>query len=424
MNLPIKAQGRNTSNFLNITLKDFCFVSILILLMMQVAIEEVFPSIGYLDELVALGLGVCAVAKFSCAREKHLNVNDKRLLLLLLIMIGLGLLGSAFSGIKTSLFAIGVDVVTCSKFIITLCACYILASDSRKIIQVLEVLSKFLCAVLFVLAVANIAFDFGMGGQVRYGIRSFNFIFYHPVVVVWFTAGLIAVLLSNPKKNKVFIYMGLLVVCMSLRAKGICWAFGVFFLMSTIGKNGRIGILHIIVVAAGIGMLAADSIEMYYFDNTIETARSALTKTSFMIANEYFPLGTGFASFGSSITATPEFYSPLYYVYGLSNIWGIGLAHPNYISDSFWPTVVAQFGWGGLLLMIAIIYCIVRGILERLSGSISKYWLAPISLVMYLILGSAGESAFFNPQSVYFAIIIALLCLNSRRNEEKEGIIL
>ena len=52
-----------------------------------------------------------------------------------------------------------------------------------------------------------------------------------------------------------------------------------------------------------------DSLYKYYIRNDT-AARKILTEDSVNIANKYFPLGSGFGSFGSNIAA--QYYSKLY----------------------------------------------------------------------------------------------------------------
>ena len=61
----------------------------------------------------------------------------------------------------------------------------------------------------------------------------------------------------------------------------------------------------------------------YYFFSSLqnESARYQLTIKSIEIAADHFPLGSGFGTFASYISA--EWYSPIYEMYGLSHVWGL-----------------------------------------------------------------------------------------------------
>lgn len=69
-------------------------------------------------------------------------------------------------------------------------------------------------------------------------------------------------------------------------------------------------------------------------------------------ANTYFPLGSGFATFGSDQAARN--YSRLYYQYGFNSLFGMNTKDGSFLSDTFWPMAIGQFGWIGSILYILI----------------------------------------------------------------------
>ena len=150
--------------------------------------------------------------------------------------------------------------------------------------------------------------------------------------------------------------------------------------------------------------LGYNKIQYYLLDNS-DFARAMLYGTSFVIAREHFPLGSGFGTFGSFISG--KIYSPLYYKYGLSNIYGLTENNNSYISDTFWPMILAQFGFLGLILFVAII-----GIIFHKIWSIRKlnkyYFLSSMCLMLYLLIASTSESSFVNYYAVYFFIMLGI----------------
>ncbi len=99
-------------------------------------------------------------------------------------------------------------------------------------------------------------------------------------------------------------------------------------------------------------------IEYYFITGNSDTfdpdvmasyARPVLYVTSFFILCDYFPFGSGLASFASFASA--ENYSQLYYEYGLNYIWGLSPSMPDFICDAFYPSL-AQFGFVGIILFI------------------------------------------------------------------------
>ncbi|MDE7411654.1 MAG: hypothetical protein K2M94_06415 [Paramuribaculum sp.] len=78
-------------------------------------------------------------------------------------------------------------------------------------------------------------------------------------------------------------------------------------------------------------------------------ARPVLYATSFMIFVDYFPFGSGLASFASFPSAAS--YSNIYYEYGINNVWGLSPSMPDFICDAYYPSL-AQFGIIGVILFI------------------------------------------------------------------------
>lgn len=78
-------------------------------------------------------------------------------------------------------------------------------------------------------------------------------------------------------------------------------------------------------------------------------ARPVLYVTGYLILFDYFPFGSGLASFASYPSSAN--YSNVYYEYGINNVWGLSPTMPDFICDAYYPSL-AQFGIVGLILFI------------------------------------------------------------------------
>lgn len=170
-----------------------------------------------------------------------------------------------------------------------------------------------------------------------------------------------------------------------------------------LSRNGKTTISGFQVIALGIVALGIGwgQIEAYF--GTEGQARSELLRGGLQISMDFFPGGAGFATFGSAVTAELQWYSPLYYQYGLSSIWGLSREYPAFISDSFWPTVLGQSGWIGLAA-----YCVAMVMLIRAIYLSARVKLPVVLFSAYLLIMSTSESAFFNPISIYLSICVVL----------------
>ena len=143
-----------------------------------------------------------------------------------------------------------------------------------------------------------------------------------------------------------------------------------------------------------------------YFIEDNQTARGALFRTSFEIANDYFPIGTGFGTFASNFSG--ENYSPLYEKYGINDIWGLSAEDPAFISDSFWPMIIGQFGYIGAILYMICVILIYEDIQRKYNKEKKGVYTAKMLCLLYLVISSIAESAFVNPLAIPLAMILSI----------------
>ena len=98
----------------------------------------------------------------------------------------------------------------------------------------------------------------------------------------------------------------------------------------------------------------------------------------------------------------------------MSKIWGLTAEKPDFISDSFWPMIIAQFGYIGMIIFIIAIFKLISSIGKVKDIDVSCYFGALYS-VSYLCISSFAETAFVHYISVPLAIVIG--CCLSRKNQ-------
>jgi len=137
---------------------------------------------------------------------------------------------------------------------------------------------------------------------------------------------------------------------------GIILLFLLFFLsFSQFRKFRPYVIILTLIICVPLFSSILNDLQFYFSSDRM--ARAALFLTGGKILIDFFPFGSGFASFGTSASANS--YSPLYDRYGISGIYGLGeydfASGENYISDAFLSSL-AQFGVVGIALLI---YCAI-----------------------------------------------------------------
>ena len=121
-------------------------------------------------------------------------------------------------------------------------------------------------------------------------------------------------------------------------------------------------ILALFVLALMV-LVAWNKLNLYFIQDITavgkeqdQTARFVLYHTSFLVFQDYFPLGSGFASFATF--ASGKYYSDVYAQYGIENVWGISRSYYSFIADTYYPSL-AQFGVVGVLLYLSFWYYVV-----------------------------------------------------------------
>lgn len=130
----------------------------------------------------------------------------------------------------------------------------------------------------------------------------------------------------------------------------------------------------------------------------INFIRERLLVDSIELANKNFPFGTGYGTFGSNIAF--EKWSNLYN--------DLGYTQNLYLSDSFWPIIIGQNGWIGLIIFLMILLMYLKE-LFKLQKTNNYLALAGFSLFVYELICSIAESAFFNPAICPIFLLLGII---------------
>ena len=138
-----------------------------------------------------------------------------------------------------------------------------------------------------------------------------------------------------------------------------------------------------------------------------EATRAILLKTSFKIANDKLPIGTGFASFGT--IASGEYYSNVYKEYGLINQQGLTIKDHSFVGDGGVATIIGQFGYLGAIIFIVCMAFVIKYVFKHIKGDINSI-VAAVIMFIYLFISCTNEMVFNNTYSILFALFLALIC--------------
>jgi hypothetical protein len=199
----------------------------------------------------------------------------------------------------------------------------------------------------------------------------------------------------------------------------------IFFFINRFGR-GLLSLRNMLLIFGVVGLLVyyvTFNKLFFYFVEGVEVvemfARPALYFASFDIAIDYFPFGAGFSSFGSYYSGI--YYSPLYFDYGLSNLWGLTPDYPWFISDTFFPMVLAQFGFFGLFVLIACILVLIMKLKFAADGRIDLNGFLMLSILFlgFLTIESFADSTVVQNRGVFSLALLGIISgfmINDRRS--------
>ena len=273
----------------------------------------------------------------------------------------------------------------------------------------------------------------------RASFPSVESIFIHPGVFGWFMSfiALYAFAFLLIFNNWKYLLIGLVFSIgsfLSMRRKAIAAliiSVLIGLLVSPVIKKVKLKYILIFALVAILLIVPLWSSIETIFKNLIDTyirpkdpmlvARNALYIVSGKIAIDYFPFGVGLGRYGSWMSRV--YYSPVYYKYGLSNVYGLSSDKPDFINDTFWPMILGELGIFGLFFYIwIIIYFIFIALrqskLSRLKY-VSGFCLGTFMILIESLVESIGQPVYTAPPQCYFvfAAIGIVFALKRKGNQ-------
>lgn len=407
-----------TNRLLFLKLSELFWFFAINLLLFEMPLQNL-TGFTLIDELVTILFLTSALVKLANRKNQDVELNafGARALECVGLLLLFGFASNAVSCICLDIKPIAIDTFACVKFPLALLSSVVVFERSQSILQLFELEAKFLLVVMAIFGTLNLFVEIdGFGVDPRYGLRaSFQFFFGHPENLNLAIVGLVIALSPRYEQNTRWIVLALAVMCLTLRSKAFAFVGVAVFLLVTWRNSKELKLYHVVVGLGAVFLIGYDQFN-YYF-SLDGAARSELTRVGILVANRFFPLGSGFATYASNITSDPSYYSPLYYQYGLYTVEGLKPGNIAFLSDTFWPIVIGQFGWLG-----AICFCLILVLLFLFAYKVASsagQRLACILGFSYLLIESTAASAFFHPCSVYLAICLGLIVCAPG---DKEGI--
>jgi hypothetical protein len=379
--------------------------------------DSISSFVDALDEIFAVVVfivGLIVVAK------KGLSGFSTKIFVFLMVFSIIGTIGTVAHNLQPSI-AVTKDVINCSKFAMTIFGTYVIFKPdmASQVLRGFQKIAYVLVPVFVVLTYISLAFPDTLFelGQERFGLYAVRLFYYHPALFSQVIALIICSLsfdkASNSKYGTICRILCLLLLCMTLRSKAIAFVCVYIFLwLYLVLRDTKASVFLIVPAALALFFVGFGQFDNYYLNES--AARSTMVADSLGIANANFPLGLGFGTFGSASAA--EYYSPVYQSLDYNLHYGLGYVNTNYATDVFWPTILGQFGWIGLLSFI-VFFSILLVQCKRVYAKDLSTGLSVTAVLMFLLVTSIASSAFFNPIAVPFAMLFSLLTRSTEKEE-------
>lgn len=145
-------------------------------------------------------------------------------------------------------------------------------------------------------------------------------------------------------------------------------------------------------------------------------ARAALYFNSFDILRDYFPFGSGFASYGTYSSGV--YYSNIYAQYGLDSIWGLTKREYIFIADTYYPAL-AQFGIVGVCVFFLFWgYLGLKGLKHYQIAH--KEALMILMIVSFFLIECVADTTITHNRGFYMMMLLGLLFSDLRKAKLKQ----
>ena len=227
------------------------------------------------------------------------------------------------------------------------------------------------------------------------------------------TASMYLLFKENTRKNVIrgiaILSIGLLSMKSKFYGEYVVFVALFYFLKSRLRPNLKT-IISVIALTGVIVYFTWEKFDVYYVTGMSEEVKSSDRKArpeSFktagtIIFSDYIPFGSGLSSFGTNAAA--KYYSPLYYKYGLSDIWGLYPENPMFLADAFYPTM-AQYGLVGLFFFL---WFWIRRYKQALHHKEFRAYKVAMMMIFALFLENMADTSYLSGKGMGYFMLLAM----------------
>lgn len=181
-------------------------------------------------------------------------------------------------------------------------------------------------------------------------------------------------------------------------------------------KNTLLGLLALCAII----IVAWNKIELYFitggFGGGKEAddlyARMALYYFSTFVFEDYFPFGSGFATYGTFTSG--QYYSHIYNDYGMDIMHGLTASNPTFIADTYYPAL-AQFGVIGAVLFFLFWIVQTKHVLKAFCKNDLKDFTIAILIIFFFLIECTSDATITHNRGMFMMMILALAMKDLKR---------
>lgn len=368
-----------------------------------------YQAVTYFDEVTEI---VAVIIIIRALAKKQLKLSKCE------IAIGVAFaVYFAFCTISTivysymSVFLSVLDAFVCLKFIAFYFAGKSLITSKaltlKKTYEILNVPCKQVSVILLLLALHDLIFPaFFEKYDYRFFTQSLILGFQHPAYLAIVCLTVICVLALNMRYdqgNMKYIFMMTAVTILTFRSKEMSAALIILLLYLLFVKYKFQGnALVLVPVAALCAYFSSDQFDKYFTVHDYAPMRLKLIQDGIKIANQHFPFGSGFATFGTTVSY--EYNSPFYQSLGY---YSERYIDQQVVADAFWHGIFAESGWLGSAAFITTVLLMTFDSISKAKDHPYAGW-CMLSIMLYSFIASIASSSFFNPAIAIMFIIYGI----------------
>lgn len=344
----------------------------------------------YYDELIG---AVSFVYIWILAFMGKIEKKCFRIMMALTAVTAIGFISNFVSGLLKEPFPIVVDALWLWKTFATFIAfAHLMKKDHvrKRVIKSLTLPAKFAIIALFVLCLVGQVINIGVvGSDTILGLNVFGFFWSNGIMTGWLGfCSLMILSLSDLSRNKFLLYTFLLFVPLILTKSSLvyCFMLCVILLGIMYRKDDKFKVHYLIPVAVVVAVFSWSDIQYYFL--TDSSVRKELIIRGAEVANMYFPLGSGFATYGSDMAQ--RYYSKLYDMFGWRDSWAFGV-DSTFLNDNFFASIIGQFGWIGFAIYLYALYTLFTMVNSKLVKKRVK--ITAVSTVLTMVVVMVGSAS-------------------------------